>query len=289
MSDVDIIVVDLDGGELLERCIRSIYQQTRRARLIVVDNGSSSPVRERIQLPPESTLLRSETNRGFTGGINLGMQSVTAPFVAWINNDVELEHTWLERTLSAIESSNRFAAAQSWVVAPDRITIDGAGIDISNGTYRQIGHGSTAHPSGSPWGVSATAALYRHEALRSVSRSDAVLHPQFFAYYEDVELSARLRAAGWEFVAVAEPLAVHAQSQSAAAIGKRAAWLRVRNRYYVRRLHTGVGRHRALLREDAGSMFRALTSGAVTDAFRTAAAVVAGCITPLQHIGTASG
>src|SRR6185369_11916563 len=77
-------------------------------------------------------------------------------------------------------------AAVQTVLRRNATTLDGAGIDISDGTYRQ-----TLDPTRA-WGVSATAALYRVAAL-----GDHVFNERFFAYYEDVELCARLHEGGW--------------------------------------------------------------------------------------------
>ena len=65
-------------------------------------------------------------------------------------------------------------------------------------SYFQRGHGSpvAAEPSWPEvWGISGTAALYRRAALHSVAVRDEIVDGRFFAYYEDVELSARLRSA----------------------------------------------------------------------------------------------
>src|SRR5262249_42369622 len=104
-------------------------------------------------------------------------------------------------------------------------------------------------PVGTPlpqaWGVSATATLYRRAAL-----GDRVFDPRFFAYYEDVELCARLHQGGWRTAVLPIDRATHRGSASASILGSRARRLRTRNRYFVARLHRGVGRISALLIED---------------------------------------
>jgi len=223
MSDADFIVLDLDGGAMLQDCLRSIERQSPH-RIIVFDNGSRTPT-------PNAT-ARSEKNLGFAGGVNAALQYATAPFVALINNDVVLDDDWLETVRNAMD--DRTAAVQT-VIRRDANRIDGAGIDISDGTFRQI-----VDPSVPAWGVSATATLYRRELLRFDER--------FFAYYEDVELCARLHEAGWTMRVVPVVKATHRGSQSASRID--AGRLRTRNRYFVARLHPGVGRIGALLWED---------------------------------------
>ncbi len=87
-----------------------------------------------------------------------------------------------------------------------------------------------------------------------------------------MELSARLRAGGWRFALVPEPLAVHEGSRSAR-LEPRADRLRVRNRYWVNRLHPGVGRRSALIMEDIGRVGRAVLRGRVREAAMIASAM----------------
>jgi GT2 family glycosyltransferase len=257
MSDVDVIVLDLDGGDLLRDCLDSIEAQTLAPeRVIVFDNGSRIPVTQRLRNKPalEIRILRSETNRGFTGGVNEAFRHVTSTFVALINNDVILDRDWLASVLDGMRDG-KVGAVQT-IVRRDHETIDGAGIAVDDGTIRQIGHGAALNAALTPaWGVSATAALYRTKAL-----AGRVFDPRFFAYYEDAELSARLHEMGWMTVVLPVAKAVHRGSQSASRLGSRAQRLRTRNRYFVARLHRGAGRIGALVREDLKLIPRGRTS-----------------------------
>ncbi|MBW3671422.1 MAG: glycosyltransferase [Acidobacteria bacterium] len=260
MSEWEAIIVDLDGGERLDRCLRSIEAQTRKpSRVVIVDNDSTVPASLRIPgLQISHLIVRSERNLGFTGGVNLGWKKTSAPFVALINNDVELRPEWAETMMAELGGDDLLAGVQSIVLTPAGL-IDGAGIDVESGRFLQLGHGQALESlRAEPWGISATAALYRRAALQEVSIDGAPFHPAFFAYYEDVELSARLRGSGWRLSLARRPLVMHEGSRTASILGSRADYLRTRNRYFVRRLH-GVGRFGALLLEDGRKMLRALT------------------------------
>ena len=252
---VDVIVLDVDGPALAN-CVAALRAQSVPARIIVFDNGSRVPVSARI--PPvsdELLILRSETNLGFTGGVNEAFRHVDGEFVALVNNDAIVDRDWLAVLLDAMQADSKLAAVQT-IIRRDERTIDGAGIDISDGTFRQIGSG-LPHDSPLPraWGVSATAALYRVAALGA-----RVFDPRFFAYYEDVELCARLHEQGWLTRVLPVVKASHAGSQSAPLLGRRALQLRTRNRYLVAKLHPGVGRIAALLLEDVKLLLRGRAS-----------------------------
>src|SRR5215212_2598791 len=228
MTDAELIILDVDGGAMLDECLASIRAQAVAPRSVIVfDNGSRLPLRKE-----SVTVLRSETNLGFARGVNEAFARTSAPYVGVINNDVVLDRDWLAHVQAALDRDEKLAAVQTIIRRPDG-AIDGAGIDVSDGTFRQIGHGQ---PVGAPlavaWGVSATATLYRRAAL-----GGRVFDERLFAYYEDVELSARLRESGWRTAVLPVVLATHRGSATAPLLGARALRLRTRNRYLVARMH----------------------------------------------------
>lgn len=275
MTDVSVIVLDVDGGDMLRACLDSIASQTVPAsEVIVYDNGSRTPVAERISFKAGLHVFRSETNRGFAGGNNEAYRHATGGYIALVNNDVILDRDWLATVSAALDADPTLAAVQT-ILRRDETTIDGAGIDISDGTFRQIGHGASAgsqewgvavrtiplapttdtrQPTPA-WGVSATAALYRRSAL-----GGSIFDERLFAYYEDVALCARLHEAGWRTEVLPVIKATHRGSQSAPLLGRDALRLRTRNRYLVARRYRGVGRIGALLWEDAKLLIQGRSS-----------------------------
>lgn len=247
MSDVDAIVLDIDGGAMLDECLASIEGA---ARVIVFDNGSRVPTST-----PRAEVIRSETNLGFARGANEAFRATAAPFVALINNDVVLDRGWMSVVRAAMDRDERLAAVQTIIRRPDG-RIDGAGIDVSDGTFRQIGYGQHVGTDlAVAWGVSATATLYRRAAV-----GDRLFDERLGTYYEDVELSARLREQGWRTAVLPVVKATHRGSASANVLGKDAQRLRTRNRYLVARMHRGAGSVFALLCEDARLALHGRTS-----------------------------
>jgi GT2 family glycosyltransferase len=280
MSEVSVIVLDIDGGDMLRACLDSIAAQTLPPReVIVFDNGSRTPVAERVAFRPGLNLFRSETNLGFAGGNNQAYGHATGGYIALVNNDVILDRDWLATVVAALDADPKLAAVQT-ILRRDETTIDGAGIDISDGTIRQAGSGwsvdrlpgcqvaelpekqsglagnlATWQPGNPVWGVSATAAIYRREAL-----GPAIFDETLFAYYEDVDLCARLHEEAWRTAVLPVIKATHRGSQSASLLGGDSLRLRTRNRYLVARRHRGVGRIGALLLEDVKLALRGRTS-----------------------------
>ena len=90
---VSLIIVQYSNPEYLWQCIRSIDRLTyRNIELIIVDNGTPKvPVGEIPDVPFPVRYLPSETNLGFAGGCNRGIQEATGEYVFILNNDIELD------------------------------------------------------------------------------------------------------------------------------------------------------------------------------------------------------
>src|SRR3954451_4852390 len=140
MSDVSVIVLDIDGGDMLRACLDSIAAQTLPPReVIVFDNRSRPPVAAHIGFRHGLHLFRSPTNLGFAGGNNAAYRHASGGYIALVNNDVILDRDWLATVVAALDADPKLAAVQT-ILRRDETTIDGAGIDISDGTFRQIRH-----------------------------------------------------------------------------------------------------------------------------------------------------
>lgn len=284
---VDYVVIDLDGGEMLGECIRSIAaQELRPSRIVVVDNGSLVPVKLRLpahDLPVE--VIRFERNHGFAAAANAAIVTTTAPFVALVNNDVVLDRRWSRLCVASLTAEPTAAAVQSVITMPDG-RVDGAGIVIEHGRIAQLGHQQPLSVAGAfpePWGVSATAAIFRRAALIDVAFDARVFDELFFAYYEDVDLAARLRAGGWICMLVREPLAVHRGSATAPRLSWLADHLRVRNRYLFARKNRGTASIEALVLEDLRRIGGRLVRFDLPGVFRFSRAVVEGLFTDIRR------
>src|SRR5262249_20868677 len=123
--------------------------------------------------------------------------------------------------------------------------VDGWGLGWNRALQAvQLGHGEAAPPLTAPmrevFGVSATAARYRREALAAVALPGGqVFDERLGSYYEDADLACRLRAAGWTALSVPAARARHAGSMTSGIAGTGSALARARwanvygNRYLV--------------------------------------------------------
>lgn len=103
--DLTIIIVNWNGGEMLQKCLESIRasRTTFGVKVIVVDNDSKDGSRETAQAQfPEFHVFNSGANLGFGRANNLARTMVTTPLVLILNPDTELRPDTLEITVGCL-------------------------------------------------------------------------------------------------------------------------------------------------------------------------------------------
>lgn len=238
MPFVDGVVVNRDGGEALFAAIRSLQAQADvDVSVLVVDNGSDPAEKERLaREAPEARVVAFSHNLGFAGGANEALARTRSPYVLLLNNDAVLAPDYVARLAARLSMDARLAAVQGLVLTADGSRIDTAGVHWNaRGEALPLLAGlPAASAPGHAFevaGVSATAALYRRDAIAEVSRAGQAFDDSYFAYYEDVELCLRLSRAGWRFAC--DPLAVarHEGGRTGARTPIRRALWTCRNRW----------------------------------------------------------
>lgn len=101
---ITIIIPVHNQIEYTRQCIATVRANTRAPyRLIMVDNGSTEPVAG-VAETAGATVVRSDTNRGFAGGVNLGLAHAEG-HVLLLNNDTLVPPGWLEGLEAALLSA----------------------------------------------------------------------------------------------------------------------------------------------------------------------------------------
>lgn len=260
LPEVACIVVNRDGGDSLFAAIRSLRAQVEiDLSILVVDNASDPRERERLaREAPEARVVAFSRNLGFAGAANEGIARTRSPFVLLLNNDAVLSHDYVCRLAARLTLDDRLAGAQGLILTKDGSRVDSAGIlwSARGEALPVLGDRETAavpHSTFEVAGISATAALYRRNALESVAAHGEVFDPAFFAYYEDADLSLRLARKGWRFACDPAAVARHEGSRTGRRTPLRRAIWTARNRW--RTLYRNFDE--ILLHRSFGSLLRA--------------------------------
>lgn len=185
MRDVDLSVVTWRPEPALLAALLSSLAEAApalRLHLLVQDNSPEPGTADEIRAMPEVALgfasvdvRASGENLGFGRGHNANARRGKSPWLLVVNQDCVVEPGALERLVETAAADDAKVAAWEMRQVPyehpkayDPATLD------------------------TPW-ASGAATLFRREAYEAVGGFDEAL----FMYGEDVDLSWRLRAAGW--------------------------------------------------------------------------------------------
>ena len=229
---IDVVIVAYNRYELTASCLRHLREQTIEHHVIVVDNGSTDDTRARLQADwPDVQLKCFDENHGFPEACNRGVAAGTNEIIVPMNNDVVCSPDFLERLVAPLQADPQLGSVASLLLQPGGELIDSVGmtVDVTLSGYPRLHGLPVRHALDSApvlTGPMATAGAYRRVAWEQAGGLDETI----FAYTEDLDLTLRIRSAGWRSVAATDAVGVHLGS---ATHGHRTAW---------QRRHAGFGR-----------------------------------------------
>jgi len=195
---VQVVVVHFGSWEVTLECLRSLGNLLYpNYQVIVVDNG---PQEGGLHLSPAGAfaiqVIRNSENRGFATACNQGIlhgRANNASYVWILNNDTEVTSGALSALLSKVENDARMGAVGSTLLKRergyDKETSGGGHVSFKTGIARHLKN----HLPGELDYLCGASLLFRMEALEEVGFFDK----EFFLYWEDTDISFRLKKRGW--------------------------------------------------------------------------------------------
>ncbi|MHA7130737.1 glycosyltransferase family 2 protein [Algoriphagus namhaensis] len=248
---VAIILVNWNGLDFTQACLDSLRKvDFPNFQVFVVDNASQNKEAEVLKSAfSEIELIQSRKNRGFTGGNNLGIQAALDQgfsHVLLLNNDTLVEPDFLKKMMDTMQSAPKLGVVQPMICfLHDHGRIWSAGGRWKAWLGRAVTLGDRTklldyklETSKLDW-ATGCALLISKEALEAVGPLD----DNFFAYFEDVDWSLRIRKAGFEIALCAAAKIYHEAGASSKKPGKegvlspRVFYFHSRNQFYLIRKH----------------------------------------------------
>ena len=214
MNRVAIVVPNWNGDVFLGSCIESLLAQTARCTIIVVDNGSTDKSIDILQsYGDQLVVLRNKKNYGFAGGVNVGIRYAINKgfeYICLLNNDAIADTEWASRLITVAEKNMQLGIVTSRILSSNGKTIDSTGDFYTVwGLPFPRGRGEPSKEkylaSEEVFAGSGGASLYRVSMLKEIGLFDE----DFFAYYEDVDISFRARIYGWKVWYSADSIVYH--------------------------------------------------------------------------------
>lgn len=215
MSNTVVVVPNWNGKDNLKPCLESLQKQSLKPHIILVDNGSTDGSVEFVEKEyPAIEIVRHGNNLGYSGGVNPGFliaQQLGSRYVAPFNNDAVADKDWLLKLTQYLDDHTNSGIATCKLLSMDNKYIDSTGDLYTNwGLPYPRGRGESDinkyDRETEVFAGSGAASLYRVSMLRKIG----VLDDDFFAYYEDVDLSFRAQLAGWKVAFVPDSIVYHA-------------------------------------------------------------------------------
>ena len=233
-----VAVVTWNGGPYVGSCLQSLVMQSSCPDVLVLDNASADDTVEIIRRFAEGfasrharldVIVESE-NSGFTIGANRALRVLLSAedrydAITVLNQDVVLAPDWLTSVQDLLVRSPDVGAIGTKTFHSDGITVQHAGGYLSR--PRLVGLHYGQHEVAKPGCddterdvefVTGAVITLRVACLRQVGLFDEIFAP---GYYEDVDLCARIRAAGRRVVFCPGAQARHVESASFTDRGER--------------------------------------------------------------------
>lgn len=271
---LDLVVPTFGRPKDLEALLAKVRAQTRRPdRILVVDDTPGDEVKAVVEAHPEAEYHRNPGPRAIPTARNHGIALGTADLVLFLDNDVRIEPTYIERMVAALRADPGAIAAMGHVTNLDPMGKGKRAIanvfGLNHRTPREcrlLPNLNTTYPMAMPattrvdwlWGCNM---LVRREAFAQVR-----FETQFVRYslYEDIEFSVHLQKAfpGRHLLMVHDARLQDARSDDARLGVADVMRMRTINRLYVMHKHGRVppAAVARLLWTDVGSLMVTLAN-----------------------------
>jgi N-acetylglucosaminyl-diphospho-decaprenol L-rhamnosyltransferase len=167
--------------------------------VVVVDNASRDGTPDVVRaVDPLAALVLSKANLGFAGGCHAGARATRAPLLMFLNPDAVPAPGFVDGMRAAATSHADWGAWQGLVTLPGGHVVNTAGNLVHWLGFGWAGGMGTpvseiATEDGEVGFASGAALVVRRQAWDAAGGFDE----RYFMYGEDLDLSLRLRLAGW--------------------------------------------------------------------------------------------
>ncbi len=207
-----VILVSWNCVEFIGSCLDSLSNQNfpwDKFEVFLIDNGSSDESVEFVKQHYPWVRVLNNTENNYAGANNLGVEKSSGEFISFLNPDTKVDPDWLKELVETLDSNPKVGVVTSKIYENEphlfavgmRETDDLDWEPIGNGekdncqydgvyTVKYINHCSC---------------LYRRECLDKVG----LLDTNFMMYHEDVDMSLRVRRAGWQLMVNTNSIVYH--------------------------------------------------------------------------------
>ena len=220
---VSVIVVTYNSIAYIEDLARSIQAQRYQGpiELVVVDNASSDETLSVLRATsPDAVVVAMKQNVGYRKGNRIGIEAASGDYFLLCNDDAVMEPDCIDQLISYAQNHASVGLLAPLILDHATSMVNTAGNCLSiSGFYSAHAKGRPAQEFSQPVpiaSVSGCCFLYPRWLYRELGgfSEDFDLHPSaWHASYEDVDLSWRVRMAGFEICLLPSAVVRHKYRQ----------------------------------------------------------------------------
>jgi GT2 family glycosyltransferase len=200
---VSVVVLSWGTKKETETCLGSLRRiNYKNIQIVVVDNGSTDGSKEYLAKQKDIVYIDLPQNTGFTGGQIEAYKYAKGDYIALVNSDAVVAPNWIEEALSIFEKDKKVAAVggRAYLWDKQHKAYDTHNpfysyqiIDPNKGYAETIMAGNEIVEVNS---ISGAGVMISRKAIEKVGYFDN----RFFAYYEETDLFARMKRAGYKII-----------------------------------------------------------------------------------------
>lgn len=240
MKKIAIVTVNYNTEEDTKAFLKSlekVHHHGLSLEAIVVDNASEKPLS--LESFKDVQLIRLEENTGFTGGYNTGIKKALdngADYIMAVNNDTTLDPDLLTELIAVLESDEKIGLAVPKIYFAkghefhkDRYTKEELGkvfwyaggyVDWDHATsvhrgVDEVDHGQYDKDEKISF-ATGCCMMFKGDVLKKVGLFD----DSYFLYFEDADLSERVKKAGYTIYYAPKAVLYHVNASSSGGAGK---------------------------------------------------------------------
>lgn len=253
---ISIIIVNYKTREKILRCIESVIKQTKNVsfEIIVVDNEGDTTLERKLKLFEKIKYVKTKANLGFGAGNNLGAKVAKGEYLFFLNPDTEIKENAVEGLYKLIETNKTYGA-----VAP--LLIDSNLKPFETQSRKEITPLSAIFSFSFLRKIFPNKSIYNDVFLKTLNKKDFFevdaipgaafmiskdlfnringFDEKFFLYFEENDLSRRIKKLGFKLLINTKAKVVHFVGQSTKNL-ENASKVFEKSRFYYLRKHFGL-------------------------------------------------
>jgi GT2 family glycosyltransferase len=219
---VSVVIPAFNQLEYTLCCLASLSRHPPAVpfEVIVVDDASTDATRAVLALIPNLVVIRNERNLGFVRAVNRGASAARGRFLHLLNNDTQVRPGALDALVAALDDPG-VGIAGSKLIYPSGHLQEAGAVLRANGTVELVGLNDD--PTRPEYNrrrevdhCSGASLMIRRDLFRELGGLDEAYAP---AYFEDCDLSLRVRRRGLRVEYVPASEVVHHLSVTTAGAG----------------------------------------------------------------------